>query len=56
MNDLQLLLDFTDRLDYEVGYCKNSDGTFTAFFHGDELHFNPNGTIIEIIKGDDDNN
>lgn len=32
MNDLQLLLDFADRLDYEVGYCKNSDGTFTAFF------------------------
>lgn len=53
MNDLQLLFDFSDRFDYEVAYCKNSDGTYTAFFHGDELHFNPDGIITEIVKRDD---
>lgn len=54
MNDFQLLLDFANHFDYEVAYCKNSDGTITAFFHSDELHFDSNGTITEIVKRDDD--
>jgi hypothetical protein len=53
MNDLQLLLEFADHLDYEAAYCKNSDGTFTAFFHGDELHFNSDGMIAGIVKSED---
>lgn len=56
MNDLQLLLDFSDHFNYECGYCKNADNTFTAFFHGDELHFDSNGTIIGIVKSDNDDN
>lgn len=54
MNDLQLLLDFLDRFNYEGGYCKNLDGTFTAFFQGDELFFDSNGTITGIVKEGDE--
>lgn len=54
MNDLQLFLDFCDKFDcYEYGFCKNSDGTFTAFFQKDEFHFNSDGMITEIVKSDD---
>ena len=52
MNDLQLLLEFCDKFDYEYGFCKNSDGTFTAFCQKDEFHFDSDGKLTSMVKED----